>query len=308
LRPSLAPLFVLAAACSWGTWSLWFRPTGLPGSVTAPVVFALVALGSAPLVWRERRGQPPLGGSALGWLALYGALDAVNAATFFSAMNTTTVAVAVLTHDLAPVFVALAAPRVEGVRVPGARGAAALALVGVALLLTPWRPGALGGQVLLGASLGLVSAVAYACNVFVGRRLASDLGPATALGGHAAFAALVLAPLAAPHLGRVELGHLPYLAVAGLGPGLFAGLAFLRGSVLVGSARAAVLAFAEPLVACAVGAVAFGEPLGAWGVAGGACILAAGLRVTLRSASPSPLPLASPSGANTVTSATAATE
>jgi drug/metabolite transporter (DMT)-like permease len=50
---------------------------------------------------------------------------------------------------------------------------------------------------------------------------------------------------------------------------------FVRALTVIGSARAAVLALLEPLVACVVGAVAFGERLGALGLAGGGLVLVA---------------------------------
>ncbi len=276
-------LLVVFAATCWGTWSLWFRPTELPGSVTAPVVFLSAVLGSLPLMWREHatRTRPIVWSRrVVGMLALYALFDALNAATFFSAMNVTTVAVAVLTHDLAPVLVALLAPRIDGTKVPGAHLAALVALAGVALLLEPWRPDAFGGDIVLGASLGLVSAVAYAANVFLGRKLTLEIGTATTLGVHALGALLLLLPLAGSGLFAIEVRDLPYLAIAGLFPGVLAGLAFLRGAALIGSARAAILAFLEPVVACIVGFLAFGERLSVWSLLGGLLVLAAGLLVS----------------------------
>jgi len=134
--------------------------------------------------------------------------------------------------------------------------------------------------VLLGAGLGLTSAFAYAGNVFLGRKLTLELGSATALGLHAIGACLLLLPLAGTELLEIEAGDLPYLLVAGLVPGALAGLAFLRGSTVIGSARAAILAFLEPVVACVVGYVWFGERLSAWSLAGGLLVLSAGLIVS----------------------------
>jgi len=274
-------LLVLFAATCWGTWSLLFRPTGLSGSVTAPIVFILIALGSAIPMWREHKRLAPKWKRPLVVMLLaYAFFDALNAATFFSAMNVTTVAVAVLTHDLAPVLVALVSPRIDGVKVKHAYPAALIALFGVVLLLEPWREGALGGNVLLGAMLGGTSALAYACNVFLGRRLSIAVGPFTALGAHSALAALILLPLAGQELFTIEARDVPYLLVAGLVPGLLAGAAFLRGVALVGSARAAILAFLEPLVACIVGYLYFDERLGFAGVIGALLILVAGVLVT----------------------------
>lgn len=232
-------------------------------------------------MWREHKRLAPKWTRRLVTMLLaYSLFDALNCVTFFSAMTITTVAVAVLTHDLAPVLVAVVSPYVDGVKVKAAYPAAVIALLGVALLLEPWREGALGGDVLLGALLGGISAVAYAVNVFLGRRLSIEVGPFTALGAHSFFAALVLLPLAGESLLEVEARDVPYLLVAGIGPGLLAGAAFLRGVALIGSARAAILAFLEPLVACVVGAFAFGERLGPWGLLGGLLILGAGVLVT----------------------------
>jgi probable blue pigment (indigoidine) exporter len=54
---------------------------------------------------------------------------------------------------------------------------------------------------------------------------------------------------------------------------------YVRGLVRIGAARAAVLTFAEPLVAVIVGWVAFGEALSVWAAAGGALVLGAGVAV-----------------------------
>lgn len=272
---------MLFAATCWGSWSLLFRPTGLSGAATAPIVFALIALGSTLPMWREhKRLAPTWTRRVVGMLLAYSFFDALNCATFFSAMTITTVAVAVLTHSLAPVLVAVVSPYVDGVKVKAAYPAALIALLGVALLLEPWREGALGGDVLLGALLGGISALAYVCNVFLGRRLSMEVGPFTALGAHSFFAALILLPFAGDALLEVEARDVPYLLVAGIGPGLLAGAAFLRGVALIGSARAAILAFLEPLVACVVGYFAFGERLGLWALVGGLLILGAGVLVT----------------------------
>ena len=284
-RPSRATgtALVIVSAVMWGTWSLWFRPTELSGRTTAPFVFACMALSSVPLILRERaaRTRPIVWDRrVIAMLAAYTFFDALNAATFFHAMTITTVAVAVLTHDLAPVLVALLAPRVDGVRVPGAGPAALLALAGVTLLLEPWREGALGGDVLLGAGLGLTSAFADAGNVFLGRKLALAIGPATTLGVHALGALVLLLPLAGSELFAIEGRDLPYLLFAGLVPGALAGLAFLRGAAAIGSARAAILAFVEPVVACLVGWIAFGERLSPWAIVGGALVLVAGAIVS----------------------------
>ena len=113
---------VTVAAASWGTWSLFLRPTGLSALVTAPIMFAVMALVAFPLTLRE----PPArwDRTTLLLLAANTVTDAVNVITFFGALTYTTVAIAVLTHYLAPILIALAAPRIEGTAARGARIAA----------------------------------------------------------------------------------------------------------------------------------------------------------------------------------------
>lgn len=280
--PPIAGLLKVALAASmWGTWSLFLRPSGLPGEATAPLVLVLIGLFTLPLALRE--AQPHAWDRrALLLLAANTALDAVNVAAFFLAMSRTTVAIAVLTHYLAPVFVALASPLVERQRVPAALPAALLSLVGLLLLLAPWRGGALSADAWLGAGLGALSAVAYAGNVFVIRRIVERLGAARAQSFHCLLAGLCVSPLAL----TVSLPTAPAAAALGLValgallPGTVAGLFFMAGLRTVGAARASVLAYLEPLVAVGVGWAVWGEPLDASALVGGLLVLVGGVLVT----------------------------
>lgn len=200
-------------------------------------------------------------------------------------MARTTVAVAVLTHYLAPVIVALATPLVEGRRVPGAVVAASLAMLGLTLVLAPWDA-PLGASTGVGALLGATSAFAYAGSVFAMRRLTIRVGPMRTQGYHALVAAVLLLPFAA----RVELAGLRpaglgLVALGSLVPGTLAGLLFLDGLPRVGAARASILAFCEPLVAVALGAIVFDERLSPTAALGAIAILASGVWVSLPRAS-----------------------
>jgi drug/metabolite transporter (DMT)-like permease len=266
---------VAVAAASWGLWSAVLRPTGLPGDVTGPILFAAMGVFALPFALRGPRVRWDRATVAL----LFGnaIFDAINVVTFFEALQRTTVAVAVLTHYLAPILVAIGAPRIEGTRVPGALGWAALATAGLALVLEPWHA---HGPVALGAALGAASAVCYAGNVFVVRRLVARIGAARAISYHSLVGAALLAPLAAGELHRVTGPDLARLLVGALTLGTLAGVAFVRGLARIGAARAAVLTFAEPVVAVAVGWVMFDEPLGAITGVGAALIVAAGVGTT----------------------------
>ncbi|MFO0682896.1 MAG: DMT family transporter [Sandaracinus sp.] len=271
-------LGVLIAACAWGSWSVFLRPTGLPGSVTAPLLFAGVGVLSIPWALRDPV-QARWDRASVLLLLAYTASNATNVVTFFSAMSTTSVAVAVLTHSVAPVLVAVLAPRVDGTKAPRAVPAALVALAGLALVLEPWRPEAWQGEVALGAMLGLTSAFAYAACVFMLGRLVVRLGAARTLSLHSGLAALLVVPFAGRPLLDVESADLVPLAGAVVFPGVLAGLAFSHGLRVLGSARTAVLALLEPVVACAIGWALWGEPLGPLAILGGAMVVAAGAMV-----------------------------
>jgi len=266
---------VALAAASWGTWSLFVRPTGQTGVVTSPIIMAVIAIAALPLALREPRGRWDR--TTLALLAAYTVGDVVNMVTFFTALTVTTVAIAVITHYLAPIFIALAAPRIDGARVRGTRVATLVALAGLVIVLEPWR--GVQGDVLLGAALGGASAVAYAANVFTGRRLADRIGPASVMSYHAALAAVLVLPFAVSGLATVSWHDVGLLAAGASTIGALSGVAFVAGLQRIGAARTAVLTYLEPLVAVAVGALVWDEPLRPVAALGGALVLAAGIHV-----------------------------
>ena len=266
---------VILAAISWGTWSLFLRPTGLSGVWTAPIVLSIIGVTALPLL-RFDPGEVRWDRRALGLLALYAAGDALNAGTFFAAMQVGTVAVAVLTHCTAPLIVALLAPRIDGVVVPGSVRAAAVALVGLALLLRPWEIEQASEGLLQCALLGGVSAIGYATAVFSGKALAARVGTGRATSFHSLLAVLFFVPLAIAHPEPVELSDVGLLAIGSILCGTCATWLFLDGLRRIGSARAAVLTFLEPLVAVVVGWLVWGEEMSPLALLGGALVLGAG--------------------------------
>ena len=278
-RAVLAGLvMVTLAAASWGTWSLFLRPTGLPSTVTTPIVFIVMALAPLPLAMMAPRARWDR--ATIGLLLANTVFDVLNLVTFFGALAKTSVAIAVLTHYVAPILIALAAPRIDGTASPGARPAAGVALAGLVIVLEPWRAPADGA--VTGALLGLASAVCYAGNTFTVRRLAVRIGASRAMAYHSLLAALVTAPFLIEHASVVEARDLGLLALGAITIGAGSGIVFAIGLVRIGAARAAVLTFAEPIVAVAIGALVWGEPLRPLAAAGGALVLGAGIYVARR--------------------------
>ncbi len=268
-------LMVTLAAASWGTWSLFLRPTGLPATISTPIIFFIIGLALLPAALRAPRARWDR--STLALLAGYAALDALNVVMFFGAIERTTVALAVLTHYLAPILVALAAPWIDRVPSRGAAPAAAVALAGLAIMLEPWRAPAAGAAA--GAALGVASAFCYAGNVFVIGRVTARIGAVRAMSYHSLVAAVAMAPLVLPRLELVSGEALVWLTAGTLSIGALSGVVFIVGLARVGAARGAVLTFAEPLVAVAVGALVWEEPLHATAALGGAMVLGAGIHV-----------------------------
>ena len=264
---------VALAAASWGTWSLFLRPTHLSGGATSAIVFLLMGLSALPLALRDK--PPSWDRATVGWFVAYVVFDAANLLRFFGAIDTTTVAIAVLSHYLAPLIIALAAPKLDGIRVPGAGVAAIVALAGLVIVLAPWAEPARGA--VPGVALGAGSAVCYAGNVFSLKRVAGKLGPSRAMAYHSFAAGLLLLPFALHDLPAITPRAIGILAIASSTIGSLSGIVFAVGLQRIGSARAAILTFAEPVVAVLVGAIAFAEPLRPLSAVGGALILAAGI-------------------------------
>lgn len=266
---------VTLAAASWGTWSLFLRPTGLPPSVTSPILFAVMGLVALPFALR---------GPAVAWdrrklLLIVGntAFDVLNILTFFAAIDVTTVAIAVLSHYVAPILIALAAPRIDKIPSRGIAPAALVALAGLVIILEPWSTPADGAA--LGAGLGVVSACCYAGNMFVVRRLAIEVGASKAMSYHSLLGAVILAPLLVVYPGTIAVADAGLLVAGAATIGAGSGVMFAIGVARIGSARAAVLTFAEPLVAVAVGVLVWAEPLRPLAIVGGALVLGAGVHV-----------------------------
>lgn len=267
-------VMVTIAAASWGTWSLFLRPTGLSAWVTSPIIFAVMGLAALPLALRGPRTRWDR--TVVVLLALNTLFDALNLITFFGAIERTSVAIAVLTHYLAPILIALLAPRIDRIAAPGAGPAAVVALIGLVIVLEPWREAATGA--VPGAILGALSAVCYAGNTFTVRRLAVRIGAPRAMAYHSLAAAVVLAPFALGHAGPSG-SDLALLAAGAASIGAGSGILYVVGLTRIGAARAAVLTFAEPLVAVLVGALVWDEPLHAFAALGGALVLGAGIYV-----------------------------
>jgi drug/metabolite transporter, DME family len=274
-------LMVVAAAASWGTWSLFLRPVAQPAVVTGPLIFLMIGLVCLP--WAVRQPSVQWTPKLIVLLCANGLFDALNVVTFFEAMQRTTVAVAVLTHYLAPCLIALAALWITRTPNPRALLAAIVALIGLVLVLSPWQQQPGHPTLGVGALLGFASAICYAANVFVVGRVAAAIGSLRAMSYHALIAGVVLLPFGASHMMDLTAQDIGIISAAAVSIGALSGVLFVVGLSIIGPARAAVLTYAEPLVAVLVGAIFWHEPLGLLAIVGGIVIAAAGIFTALSS-------------------------
>jgi drug/metabolite transporter (DMT)-like permease len=245
--------FVALAASAWGTWPLFLREAEAAGplhpAIESAFAMTVMTLASAPFcLWDRVRARPrPSQWLGVVWL---GFSDAMNVFLFFRAYQTTTVAIAVMTHYLAPLFVAMAAPLVLRERLTRRTlGAVGLSFVGLALLLSP-RAVAPTHTEGIGAALGAASAAFYASNVIVNKRITPVFSGSELVFYHGVVAAPVLL-LLVPRGGASGLsGHTVLVLLAGsFVAGAMGGLMFVWGLRRIEATRASGLTFLEPLVA-----------------------------------------------------------
>lgn len=268
---------VAVAACLWGGWGLLLDRAGVPGPVAAFLALATMTIAGAPLLPRRLpRGR-------VVWLTLLaiGLCDGGNTLLFFAALRRGPIGVAVLSHYLAPVLVALGSPLV--LRAPPSRTtvvALCVSLVGLVLLL--------GGDALsfgtasTTALLGAGSAVFYAANVVLSKGIGRILLPAEILVWHVAISALVVLPFA---LGEpwTDLRGMALVVTGALVTGVGGGMLFLWGLARIPAAHAGVLTYLEPAVGVTLGALVLHERMPASGPIGIALVLGAGIAVARRS-------------------------
>ncbi len=272
---------VAVGATLWGCWSLFLRPAGLSGPQSALLVMGVMSL-PAPFVLRRESLRDRRATLAL---ALVGLSDAANAALYFAAVQRGPLAVAVLTHYLAPLLIALAAPWV--LREPRSARAligAPLTLAGLALLLGTPQGGLTDSWTAL---LGGASALFYMANVLASKVAARAYSPLAVTALHAPISALALLLV----FGRSALppaldAHLLLAIGGGALCGLFANLLFIVGLRRIPTAAAGALTYLEPLTAALLGQLVFGEALGSLGLLGGLVVLISGAWVASESRAP----------------------
>ena len=274
---------IATAACTWGFWPLILRHAesfgSIPPALESAWVMLVLTLVSGPLALRDRLRvrATARGWAGVGWL---GVADAMNIVLYFRALQLARVAVAVLTHYLAPIFVALAAPFFLGEkRDVRTFGAVLVSFSGLILLLEPWATAHRSGD-FAGALFGGASALFFASNVLANKRLASEFSGSEMMFFHGLVATPLLALLVPGGAwAALDPRAFRFLLLGALGPGAAAGLFFVWGLRRVRASHAATLALLEPLTAVIIAAVVMQQGLSVGALMGGVLILASAARV-----------------------------
>ena len=269
---------VAIAACSWGTWPIILPHAPMAPTLQSAIVMAVLTVVSFPIMFRDRVAAKA---TRRQWLAVawLGVSDTLNIALFFAAYHMTSVAIAVLTHCLTPIFVALVSPLVLGEQLTRRTSlAVAIAFAGVVLLLQPWRAG-LESKDAIGAALGAGSAVFYSSNVLVTKRVSGAFSSSELMFFHGLVATPLLFVLVPAGAFSAPPSAFAVMLLASLGPGAAAGLMFVSGLRRIPANHVSVLALLEPLVAVVLAAAVLRQRLGLFPLIGGALILAGALLV-----------------------------
>ncbi|HET6475895.1 MAG TPA: DMT family transporter [Thermoleophilia bacterium] len=246
---------------------------------TAGLVLGVVFARRRPLAGAAARSVWPR-------LLLMAAIDALMLLLFFAAIRGTSVAIGMFLQFLAPVWVALIAPRVFRIRTEGiVYPALAIALVGLAVILTPPL---LGEGVRLsawGVTAGILAGFGYAAFQLVVKDLTGRVSAVTIVFTEVWLDTLILLPLAlwqtvaaGYHLTARDL-----VASATLGV-LCTAVAYLmwtHGMGLIKVQHSSILGYLEPVSAPLYALLLLGQGISIWTVIGGALIVLAGLLVVL---------------------------
>lgn len=239
------------------------------------------------IVFARRR---PLAGAFQGsvWprLLLMALLDSFALLLFFFALRSTSVAIGMFLQFMAPVWVALLAPRffnapTDRIVYP----ALALALGGLAIILAPSLVGEGVRLSPAGIVAGVMAGIGYAGFQLVVKDLTKRVSSVTIVVTETALDALILLPLALWQTVGAGYRLTGRDLVAGLVLGILCtAIAYTMWTEGVGRIKvqhSAILGYLEPVSAPLYALLLLGQGISVWTVGGGALIVVAGLLVVL---------------------------
>jgi DME family drug/metabolite transporter len=219
-------------------------------------------------------------------LLLMGVIDSITLLLFFIAIRWTGVAIAMFLQFLAPVWVALLAPRVsrtstERIVYP----ALGVALGGLVVILAPTLLGNGASLSVVGVAAGLGGGLCYAFFQLVVKDLTKRVSAVTIVFSESWLDALILLPLALWQTVGVGYHITPRDLVAGVILGVvctaLAYTMWTSGMGMIKVQHSSILGYLELVSAPLYAFLLLGQAISLWTIAGGALIVAAGVLVIL---------------------------
>ena len=277
-------LTLVAVCIGWGTIPLLAGEVDL---APAAIVLVRVWVAAAALLAVDRlrnggRGAPILGRGRTGRLAVAGALLAVHWTAMFAGYQQAPDDTVVFVVFLAPVGIALLAPRTLGERV-GVRTLVALGLAvgGFVLVAAP----ALEPGTVAGLAWAALSAATFVALVLVSKPLAEELGGLRLNLAEMAVAGLLLLPVAASTTDDWTglATAWPWLLVLGLVHTALGVSLYLAALGRVPATQVGILGYLEPVSVVVLTWLVLGDRPALTTAVGGALVVAAGAVVVLSS-------------------------
>ena len=246
--------------------------------VTAGLVLGAVFARRRPLAGVRRPGIP-------GRLLAMGLVDSLTLLLFFVALRETNVSIGMFLEFMAPVWVAVAAPRVfRGRTEPVVYVALGVALAGLATILWPTISGHAAHVSALGLLAGTVSGLGYAAFQIIVKDLTNrGVGAVTIVISEMSINSVVLLPLAlwqTVGAGRHMTGRdIVVGIVLGVVCTALAYTLWTEGVSRIRVQHSSILGYLEPLSAPFYALLLLGEWPGPWTLMGGALIIVAGVLV-----------------------------
>jgi drug/metabolite transporter (DMT)-like permease len=248
--------------------------------VTAGLVLGAVFARRRPLAGVRRPGIP-------GRLLAMGLVDSMTLLLFFIALRDTSVSIGMFLEFMAPVWVAVAAPRIfRGRTEPVVYLALGIALAGLATILWPTISGQTVHVSALGLLAGTIAGLGYAAFQIIVKDLTNrGVGAVTIVISEMSINSVVLLPLALWQ----TVGAGRHLTARDLVVGVVLGLVctalaytlWTEGVSRIRVQHSSILGYLEPVSAPFYALLLLGEWPGPWTLMGGALIIVAGVLVVI---------------------------
>jgi drug/metabolite transporter (DMT)-like permease len=246
--------------------------------VTAGLVLGAVFARRRPLAGVRRPGIPVR-------LLVMGLVDSLTLLLFFVALRDTNVSIGMFLEFMAPVWVAIVAPRIfRGRTEPVVYVALGIALVGLATILWPTISGQTVHVSALGLVAGTVSGLGYAAFQIIVKDLTNrGVGAVTIVISEMTVNSVVLLPLALWQTVGAGVHMTTRDIVVGIVLGVvctaLAYTLWTEGVSRIRVQHSSILGYLEPVSAPFYALLLLGERPGPWTLMGGALIIVAGVLV-----------------------------